>query len=168
MNATPMRLVAITAEPGGTTRGAWFDPTQREAVEKAMIGQPVTLLELDTPKLDQVDPDFPTVKLPLGIGRLTLPVIKRPVYDRLATLARPAPQVPPPVTPDTADPYAAIKVGSIVLASDSREEGWFEAVVLRMENNGATLRLKWSDFADLGDFTKPLTRVGIPPAGGVR
>ena len=42
------------------------------------------------------------------------------------------------------------------------------AVVVRLEQNGATLRLKWRDFTDLGEFSKPLTRVAIPPANGAR
>ena len=86
MNAKPLRLVAIEADPTGAARGAWFDVAQRDALAKSIIDTPITLFELDQVKLDQVDADLPAGKPPLGGGRLTLPIIKRATYDKLATL----------------------------------------------------------------------------------
>lgn len=40
--------------------------------------------------------------------------------------------------------------------------------MVRIEQNGATLRLKWRDFPEFDEFTKPLTRIAIPPASGAR
>ena len=71
-------------------------------------------------------------------------------------------------SPDAANPEVTIRVLTIMLASDEKADGWWEAVVVRVEQNGATLRLKWRDFTDLGEFSKPLTRVAIPPANGAR
>ena len=159
MNDTAKRLVVIDAT-NGTARGAWFDLVQRPAVTKAFAGTAVTVLEVDTTVLDQVDPDFPTGRL-AGAVRPTLPVIQRTAYERLAALAAPAAGVAP-------DPMAGIRPGSIVLASVDVADGWWEAVVMRVEHNGATLTLKWRDFPEYDEFTKPLTRVALPPAGGVR
>ena len=170
MNAKPLRLVAIEADPTGAARGAWFDIALRDTLAKSIADTPITLFELDQIKLDQVDADFPAGKLPLGGGRPTLPIIKRATYDKLAILAGPPPATGPLATGEAGrgDPIGAVKVGSVVLASDSKDDGWWEAVVVRVEQNGATLRLKWKDYADLGEFTKPLTRVAIPPANGAR
>lgn len=168
MNATPKRLVVIDADSNGPARGASFDPAAKEAVSKALEGTTARIFEVDQPKLNQVDPDFPEGKL-AATGKPTLTPIKRATFDRLVALATPVPVPPPPVVPAApVDPWAAIKVGSVVLASDARDDGWWEAVVVKLEQNGATLRLKWRDFPDLGEFTKPLTRVGLPPVSGQR
>jgi hypothetical protein len=170
MNTQPLRLVAIEADPTGAAHGAWFDIAERPALAKSIADTPITLFELDQVKLDQVDADFPAGKLPLGGGRLTLPIIKRATYDRLAILAAPPPVTVPLPTGEArrADSGGAPKVGSVVLASHSADDGWWEAVVVRLEQNGATLRLKWRDFPEYDEFTKPLTRVAIPPANGAR
>lgn len=168
MNATPKRLVVIDADNNGPARGASFDPAARDAIAKALDGTTARTLEVDVIKLNQIDPDFPEGRL-AATGKPALTPIKRATYDRLLALATPVPVPPPPVMPATApDPWAAIKVGSVVLASDTRDDGWWEATVVRLEQNGATLRLKWRDFPEFGEFTKPLTRVGLPPAGGQR
>lgn len=168
MNATPKRLVVIDADSNGPARGASFDPAARDAIAKALEGSTAQMIEVEQPKLDQVDPDFPQGKL-AATGKPTLTPIKRATYDRLTALATPVPVPPPPVVPAASvDPWAAIKVGSVVLASDTKDDGWWEAVVVKLEQNGATLRLKWRDFPDFAEFTKPLTKVGIPPAGGGR
>ena len=170
MNATPQRLVVIEADAAGLTHGAWFDLAAREAVAAALAGTNAILIDVDQPKLDQVDPGFPAGKL-AATGRPSLPVIKRTVYDRLATLAVPPPAVQsPPDAPEAgkAAAYAGVIVGSVVLASETKGEGWWEAVVVRLEQNGGTLRLKWKEFPEMEEFTKPLNRVAIPPAGGQR
>lgn len=168
MNATPQRLVVIEADPNGLTRGASFDPAARDAIAKALAGTAALIFLVDGPKLDQVDADFPPGKL-ASAGKPALVPIKRATYDRLFALSVPPPAAPPlPGAPERVDPYAALKPGSIVLASESKEDGWWEATVVKLEQNGAMLRLKWCDFPDYAEFTKPLHRVAILPNGGMR
>lgn len=167
MNTTPQRLVVIEAEANGPARGASFDPAAREAIVKALTGTPAAIFLIDAVKLDQIDADFPQGKL-AATGKPALMPIKRATYDRLVALCTPAPAAPPlPAVPERPDPYALLKPGSIVLASDGVEDGWWEASVVKLEQNGGTLRLKWTAFPDYDEFTKPLHRVAIlPPAGG--
>ena len=168
MNATPQRLVVIEADPNGLTRGASFDPAARDAIAKALAGTAAVIFLVDGPKLDQVDADFPQGKL-ASTGKPALVPIKKATYDRLVALSVPPPAAPPlPAAPERVDPYAALKPGSIVLASDSKDDGWWEATVVKLEQNGATLRLKWCAFPDYPEFTKPLHRVAILPVGGHR
>lgn len=169
MNATPKRLVVIELDPNtGTARGAWFDQAVREPLAKALADTAAVLIEVDGPKLDQIDADFPQGKVAQS-GKPALPMIKRAVYDRLAALTRPLPAAEAPPAPSSKpDPFANLKPGSFVLASDSKDDGWWEATVVRVEQNGATLRLKWRDFPEYDEFSKPLTRVAIPPANGLR
>ena len=161
MNDTAKRLVVIDAA-NSVTRGAWFDPAQRTAVIKAFSGTAALILEVDTTVLDQVDAEFPAGKL-AGAVRPILPVIPRTAYERLATLAAHGTAVV-----SAPDPMAGIGPGSVVLASVDIDDGWWEAVVVQVEHNGATLRLRWRDFPEYDEFIKPLTRVALPPAGGVR
>lgn len=168
MNATPSRLVVFDADSSGPTWGASFDPAAREAIAKALEGTTAKVMEVDQVKLDQIDPDFPEGKL-ASTGKPNLPPIKRATYDRLTALATPVPTPPPPApSAAAAHPLAAVKVGSVVLAWDEENGGWWEAVVQRLEHNGGTLRLKWRDYPDLPQVTKPLTAVALPPANGAR
>lgn len=169
MNATPKRLVVFDADTNGSTRGASFDPAARDALAQALEGTTAQMVELDQVKLDQIDPDFPQGKL-AATGKPSLPAIKRATFDRLTAVATPVPPPPPPpaAPAQPVDPWAAIKVGTVVLASEAKDDGWWEAVVVKLEHNGGTLRLKWRDFPDLAEFTKPLSRVGLPPPAGAR
>lgn len=168
MNAMPSRLVVFDADSSGPARGANFDPAAREAIAKALDGSTAKLIEVDQVKLDQIDPDFPEGKL-ASTGKPNLSPIKRATYDRLTALATPVPTPPPPPAPSaTTHPLVAVKVGSVVLAWDEENGGWWEAVVQRLEHNGGTLRLKWRDYPDQPQVTKALTAVALPPANGAR
>ncbi len=64
-------------------------------------------------------------------------------------------------------PWSAVVVGSVVLASDAKDEGWWEAVVLALEG-GNMLRLRWRDYPEYDQFNRLITRVGLLPPGGQR
>lgn len=155
-------------------RGGWFDLAHRAAVSKAASEAGHTLIEVEQPKLDQIDPDMPAGRLAADGKVDELPVMLRATFDRLLKLAV-------PTQPATAagpagkssgtgmpSPWSELRVGSIVLASDSKEDGWFECVVMAVESSGLTLRLRWQDFPGYPYFTKPVTRVGLPPPSGLR
>lgn len=170
MEQTHDRVVVIESEPTGTTRGAWFNLVDQEVITRAFAATSATIIKVDQVKLDQIDADFPAGKL-TGTGLPTLPIIKRSVYDRLALLAAAAPSngpIRPAADRQRSEALGGIKVGSVVLASTSRDEGWWEAVVVKLEQNGGTLRLRWKDYPSDPEFTKPLMRVVIPPANGLR
>ena len=118
MNAKPLRLVAIEADPTGSARGAWFDIALRDTLAKSIVDTPITLFELDQVKLDQVDADFPAGKLPLGGVRPTLPIIKRATYDKLTILAAPPPATGPltAIEGGIGDMHTVVKVGTVVPA----------------------------------------------------
>jgi len=45
------------------------------------------------------------------------------------------------------DPWADIKVGSVVLGQDDSDEpGWWEAVVVSISKDGDTLTVRWRDY----------------------
>jgi hypothetical protein len=56
-----------------------------------------------------------------------------------------------------------IGVGSIVLATEGPQEGWFESIVLRAEDDLFTL--KWRDWPRLPTFTRRTWQIGLLPPG---
>lgn len=56
--------------------------------------------------------------------------------------------------------WSKIKVGSVVLASEGREDGWYEADVLEaLQNN--RYKLRWHDWPDLPKFERTLTEIAL-------
>lgn len=168
-------------------RGAWFDLAHRAALAKVAAEPGHVLLEMETAKLDQIAADFPTGKVnPHGKPDM-LPVVPQAVVDRLvalaalsktegtATAAAPAkvgaPPMPAPARaaePAVPAPWSQVAAGSVVLASDAQDDGWWECIVEAVEGEGGTLVLRWRDFPGLATFRKPLARVGMLPQSGLR
>jgi hypothetical protein len=56
-----------------------------------------------------------------------------------------------------------IGVGSIVLATEGPQEGWFESIVLRAEDDVFILR--WRDWPRLATFTRRTWQLALLPPG---
>jgi hypothetical protein len=56
--------------------------------------------------------------------------------------------------------WSKIKVGSVVLASEGREDGWYEADVLEVLPNDR-YKLRWHDSPDLPTFERTLTEIAL-------
>jgi len=55
--------------------------------------------------------------------------------------------------------WAEIQVGSLVLAHEGLEEGWWEAVVTEM--HGDVLTLRWRDYPDLAAIARNRNEVAL-------
>jgi hypothetical protein len=58
------------------------------------------------------------------------------------------------------DSWATIKVGSLVLATENRVEGWFDAIVTEA-NPSDMFTLKWRDFPDLEPFLRHRSNLAL-------
>jgi hypothetical protein len=56
--------------------------------------------------------------------------------------------------------WSEIKVGSIVLASEGREDGWYEADVLEVLRNDR-YSLRWHDWTDLPKFERAVNEIAL-------
>jgi len=152
-------------------RGAWFNASHRASLKKAATEPNYALVEVEQPILDQLDPNMPEGKMTADGRPDELPVMLRSSFERLLQLvearqaAKPAGSEGKPPLPA---PWSDIRVGSIVLASESKEDGWHECVVSAIEGNGEVLLLRWRDYPDFDYFKKPITRVGLLPPTGLR
>lgn len=125
-------------------------------------------------------------KLPKGklfeSGKAFVPFVGGAVFDTLLPHApptaaeykepkpKPAKQVvaeddptKPPVAPKGIDhpkDWQSIKVGSTVLASETREDGWFEAIVLEVVSDDV-FGLKWVDYPDYEPFLRHRERLAL-------
>lgn len=125
------------------------------------------------------------MKLPVGrlyaSGKAFVPPIRRDLVDKLnAVLATPGDgsqtQEPPSASGPTDGPtgtsdepkvrvaglpktWDSVDVGSVVLAMDGPEDGWWECVVLKREDAVLTLRLR--DYPKQGTYIRHLTQVAL-------
>lgn len=95
-------------------------------------------------------------------GRALVPYVKEQVYNELQTaiaFETPNPIELEPAAPEASDPVLAI--GSVVLALESRELGFWEAVVLDIDRETDRVTLKWRDFPKLKRFTRSRAELAI-------
>lgn len=160
----PAKRLVLLYHGAKEGRGAWFDPINRPAVTQAAETPHHALIEITQVQLDQVDPNLSAGVLGPDGKPAPLPVMLRASFERLLAMAEPGKPGAKPVP----RPWSELVVGSVVLASDKREEGWWECVVTGIGPDRTTVRLKWRDYPDLGEFTKPVSRVGLMPHSGRR
>lgn len=176
-----MRLVLLTTGAGGDPRAAWFEGVHAgDLVEAARHGG-FHLVEVAETALRGLDPELAAGQL-LGPGQpAPLPLVRRATFDALIGL--PSTVASPRQLDDLDWPVQAaptprlreslrtgkrtVKPGSVVLASDTLDDGWWEAEVISI-GPGDELVLRWRDFPGHDEFRKSVGAVAMPPVGGVR
>lgn len=94
-------------------------------------------------------------------GKALIPYVKQEVYDEMQnafTFEIPVP-IEEEAAAETADPVLAI--GSVVLALENRELGFWEAVVLGIDVEKDLITLKWRDWPKLKRFTRSRAELAI-------
>lgn len=67
----------------------------------------------------------------------------------------------PSTAPEPADPWAAITLGSTVLATVGLEDGWWEAAVLAVDPATDMLTLSWRGWPHLPSFKTRRSSVAV-------
>jgi hypothetical protein len=106
-------------------------------------------------------PHFETVqKLPIGriyaTGNGSVPKVAQELYDQVIALA--GGEIGP-ISPTLPKSWAELAPGHVVLAQDTIEDGWFEAVVIKRD--GDTLTVKWRDYPSVPEFERPVTAIAL-------
>ncbi|WP_155924008.1 hypothetical protein [Mesorhizobium sp. L103C119B0] len=106
-------------------------------------------------------------------GKVVCVFVKHDVYEKFAALigtehelrpadAGSAADQPPVTAPaQQLDLWSSIVVGSTVLATVGREDGWWEAVVLAADPSSDRLTLSWRDWPNLPSFSTSRRRVAL-------
>jgi hypothetical protein len=164
---------------------AWFMPEQLEQAESAANAMGMFFVNVgENQDLAAIATKLPKGKL-FDSGKAFVPFIGGATFDKLLPFAPPAaaehkepkPKAPKPpkvaaaaddpATPPAPRPgidlpkdWSAIKVGSVVLASETKDEGWFEAKVVEAKPNDVFI-LRWSDYPDYEPFVRHRERLAL-------
>jgi hypothetical protein len=157
----------------GKPKAARFGKEHADLAIKAASQLQLQVLACQDPKIADL-----TAELPVGrvhaTGRTFVPFIRRDLYDKLVAAAANGnthPTSPPNgssgasgSTPGGSAPrlpqnWQAIGLGDLVLASQSREDGWYEAIVV--EQNGDMFTLRWRDYPRQRRIVRHRLRLGL-------
>ena len=170
----PSPLVLFGIDNRGKPKGARFGKEHASLAMKAATQLQLKVLASNDPKVAEI-----AARLPVGrvhaTGRTFVPFIRRDLYDQLLAAAAASgnalPTSPPNgssgaqgSTPGGSAPHLpqnwqAIGLGDLVVAQESLEEGWYEAIVV--EANGDMLTLRWRDFPRQRRFVRHRLRLGL-------
>jgi hypothetical protein len=174
--ATPV-LVLLGLDGSGKPHASRF-PIEYETVALKAAGMMnLHALNIADPELINAATDLPEGKI-FATGRGLVPFVRRELYDRFAPLLgtaaeqeTPKPEQHAPAVSsapasgalrgDAPEPWASLKTGSVVLATDAAEGGWYEAVVLAVSDDEQLLTVAWRDFPREAKQTIHRTRVGV-------
>ena len=168
------RLVLLARGVAHDPRGAWFEPVHVADLLRAAGAGGMHLVEVGAGALAQLDPGVAAGQL-LGPGMpAPLPPIRRSTFDELVALPpllrAPRQATTPAVTLrrsallSVSVPKQTIRIGSIVLASVAKGDGWWEAEVVAIVTTDM-LRLRWASFPGLEPFEKSVASVVSAPGG---
>jgi hypothetical protein len=132
-------------------RAARFSAEERELLAKAAEALRLRLIEVDAANEDLAEV---AARLPAGrlhaTGKGLVPYIKGQLYSELLTAAvgelRPQ-QSLEPAPQDLPRSWDEVATGHLVIARETLEFGWWEAVVV--ERNGDLVTLRYRDYPDL-------------------
>ena len=166
-------LVLFGIDSRGKPKAARFGKEHADLAIKAATQLQLKVLASNDPKIADL-----TAELPVGrvhaTGRTFVPFIRRDLYDKLVAAAANGnthPTSPPNgssgasgSTPGGSAPrlpqnWQAIGLGDLVLASQSREDGWYEAIVV--EQNGDMFTLRWRDYPRQRRIVRHRLRLGL-------
>jgi hypothetical protein len=183
LRSCPSPLVLFGIDNRGKPKAARFGREHASLAIKA-----ATQLQLNV--LASNDPDVAEIaaRLPVGrvhaTGRTFVPFIRRDLYDRLVAAAAGNGNGSSPATgshaggaatanspngnPNLPRSWDQIALGDLVVAQQSLEDGWYEAIVI--EVNGDMLTLRWRDYPRERKIVRHRLRVGLrypgPQAAG--
>jgi hypothetical protein len=171
---TPLVLFGIDGR--GKAKAARFGKEHAGLAMKAADQLQLQVLASNDPKIAEL-----AARLPVGrvhaTGRTFVPFIRRDLYDQLLAAAANGNLHQPPAPPangtsgnDAGTPpsrsspklprtWHEIGVGDLVVAQDSLEDGWYEAIVV--DANGDMFSLRWRDYPRQRQFVRHRLRLGL-------
>jgi hypothetical protein len=169
----PAPLILYGIDNRGKAKAARFRKEHAGLAIKAATQLQLNVLASKNPKVAEI-----AARLPVGrihaTGRMFVPFVRHDLYDKLVAAAANGntdPSSPPNgssgasgSTPSGSAPHLpqtwqSIGIGDLVIANDSREDGWYEAIVV--EANGDMLTLRWRDYPRERRIVRHRLRLGL-------
>jgi hypothetical protein len=171
----PAPIILFGIDSRGKPKAARFRKDYAGLAVKAASQLQLQVLTNDGPKIGEI-----AARLPVGrvhaTGKTFVPFVSRDLYDKLIAVAsngKDQPTAPASATaaaggsaakasgstPNLPEGWDTIGVGDLVVAQDSPEEGWYDAIVL--EASGDMLTLRWRDYPASSRFVRHRKRLGL-------
>lgn len=188
-DVAPAALVLFGLDDRGKAHAAWFAHDAAEACTAAAEAMCMFALPVEDDAVRALAGQVPQGKI-FPSGKAFVPFVKASLFDALvmhlpedrrdqarqpirasgkatgnsyavASGAVDGGGSAPAGTPhDFPADWSKIKVGSVVLASEGREDGWYEADVLEALP-GNRFKLRWHDWTDLPKFERAVTEIAL-------
>jgi hypothetical protein len=138
-----------------------FSAEDTALLAKAAASLHVRLVEVTNPDLAEVAPKLPAGRLHASGGGL-VPYIKGPLY--LDLVAANLPDVDPPASPDPTPQeipgsWDEIGPGHVVIAKETSECGWWDAVVI--ERTGDLVTVRYRDYPDCPSMIRHRSAIAL-------
>jgi hypothetical protein len=169
-------LIVLGFDDQQKPRGAKFVDAKPDLVSKAADLMGFNVYEASPPEIAEL-----AKKLPLGRlyanGRGFVPNIRQSLYSDLvvalglepqAALSKNGDKDGLPAARGLPSSWNEIAAGHLVIAQESLEYGWWEAIVL--DRNGETFTLRYRDYPHLPKFVRHRSGVALmcPPTGDAK
>lgn len=169
----------VFSRSGNKARASWFPPELAPAAKRAASSMGVHFLKVSNDTARQLATKLPQGRI-FDSGKAFMPLVQGLVFDELEkqlppsaktklrvvasnAVARPgSDSIKGKASPDEEHrpkDWTDIKVGSVVLASESDDDGWWPCIV--QEVYSKELRLKWKDFPDYEQITRGYDQVAL-------
>jgi hypothetical protein len=136
--------ILFGADEYAKPRAAKFAADDPELLVKAAEAMHLRLVEVTEPEVAEIAAGLPTGRLHAN-GKGLVPYVKGEVYSELmcATLATEPPLTnPDPAPQDLPRSWDDLAPGHLVIAKESLEMGWWEAIVVERTSDFVTLRYR--------------------------
>ena len=138
-----------------------FSAEDTALLAKAAASLHVRLVEVTNPDLAEVAPKLPAGRLHAS-GKGLVPHIKGPLY--LDLIAANLPDVDPPASPDPTPQeipgsWDEIGPGHVVIAKETSECGWWDAVVI--ERTGDLVTVRYRDYPQYPNMVRHRSAVAL-------
>jgi hypothetical protein len=151
----PSRVVVLFGlDQEGIPRGGRFPDDDQLGLSQAAIAQGFRIAVASKAAHFQITGALPTCRLN-STGTTNVPKIKKEIFDQITSLV--GGEIGP-ISPKHPKSPEEITPGHLVLAQESLEDGWFEAIVIKCDGD---LTLRWRDYPSIPEFQRPITAVAL-------
>jgi len=163
-------LIVLGYDEKQKPRGAHFSGADAELVAKAAQAMDLKVYEAATEDLAKLAKKLPVGRL-YSNGRGFVPNVRQSLYSECIVALAVEPQAAvgkeedqPPVATGLPRTWDEIAPGHLVIAQETLEYGWWEAIVLG--RNGDMFTLRFRDFPKLPKFVRHRNAIALmsPPA----
>lgn len=181
----PHPVIILGRDDRGKPHASFFPATDCRAAEQAAALMGMLTIRADRDEVRAWLPKLPKGKL-FDSGKAFVPFVKQDLYREIAAhlpedqrgmaehirAAASSPKTEdadgesagsgdrPDILNELPDDWSTLKTGHMVLARESAEEPWYEAIIISVYGN-ETVRLRWRDYHEQDPFTRRIEELAM-------